>query len=60
MNAANLLVQTNQIFGNNVINPQVQQMWMNRPVGASNGLAYLRLLDSLMVKQTVSITESIE
>ncbi len=48
----------NDFLGNDIMNPQRQQQkWMDRPIGNSGGLDYLRLLDSLLVKQVVSLTE---
>jgi hypothetical protein len=32
---------------------------MDKPVGDASGLAYLKLLNSLLAKQVVSLTESI-
>ncbi len=47
----------NQLFGNNIMNPN-QQKWMDKPPGDQGGLNYLRQLDSLIAKQVVSMTES--
>ncbi|CAF2141323.1 unnamed protein product [Rotaria magnacalcarata] len=51
MNGAVLMVQANQFLGNNIINPQQQQRWMDKPIGDSSEFAYLRSLDSLLAKQ---------
>ncbi|CAF1050431.1 unnamed protein product [Rotaria sp. Silwood1] len=60
MNGAVFMSQANQFLGNNIINPQQQQQkWMDKPIGDTNGLAYLRSLDSLLAKQVVSMTELI-
>lgn len=58
MNGAFLMAQANQFMGNNIMNPQQQQRWMEKPPGDPSGLAYLRPLDSLLAKQVVSLTES--
>jgi hypothetical protein len=36
------------------------QVWITKPAGDPSGLAYLKLLDSLLAKQVVSLTECIE
>ena len=51
------MTQMNDMLGNNIMNPQQQQKWMERPMGDPSGLAYLRPLDSLLAKQVVSLTE---
>ena len=58
MNQAMLLSQANQMLGNNVMNPQAQQVWMAKPPGDPSGLAFLKPLESLLAKQVVSLTES--
>jgi len=61
MNGAVFMAQTNDMLGNNIMNPQQQQQkWMDRPIEDSGGLAYLRPLDSLLAKQVVSLTESMK
>jgi len=61
MNRAVFMAQTNDMLGNNIMNPQQQQQkWMDRPIEDLSGLAYLRLLDSLLAKQVVSLTESMK
>lgn len=57
MNRAAFAAQANQMFGNNIMNPQ-QQKWMDKPGGDQGGLSYLMPLDSLLAKQVVSLTES--
>ena len=58
MNGVYFMAQTNQMLGNNVMNPQQQQQkWMDKPIGDPSGLAYLRPLESLVAKQIVSLTE---
>jgi hypothetical protein len=57
MNEAVLMSQVNDLLGNNIMNPQQQQKWMDKPIGNSGGLDYLRPLDSLLAKQVVSLTE---
>jgi hypothetical protein len=59
VNQGMLFSQANQIFGNNVMNPQQQQRWMVKPPSDSSGLAYLKPLDSFLINQVVSITECI-
>jgi len=57
MNRAGFAAQTNQMFGNNIMNPQQQQQkWMDKPVGDPSGLAYLKPLDFLLANQAVSLT----
>jgi len=57
MYAAGFAAQTNQVFGNNIMNPQQQQQkWMDKPVGDPSGLAYLKPLDLLLANQVVSFT----
>ena len=56
MNRAGLIAQANQMLNNNILNPQ-QMRWMDKPAGDPSGLAYLKPLDSLVVKQTLSLTE---
>ncbi|CAF0818693.1 unnamed protein product [Adineta ricciae] len=56
MNRAGLIAQANQMLNNNILNPQ-QLRWMDKPAGDPSGLAYLKPLDSLLVKQTLSLTE---
>jgi hypothetical protein len=51
------MFQANGLLGNNIINPQQQQKWMDKPIGDSGGLDYLRPLDFLLAKQVVSLTE---
>ncbi|UJR22051.1 hypothetical protein I4U23_025119 [Adineta vaga] len=57
MNGAFLMAQANEMLGNNIMNPQQQQRWMDKPPGDPSGLAYLRPLESLLAKQVVSLTE---
>lgn len=57
MNGAYLMTQMNGMLGNNIMNPQQQQRWMEKPMGDPSGLACLRSLDSLLAKQVVSLTE---
>ncbi|CAF1028674.1 unnamed protein product [Rotaria sordida] len=57
MNGTVFMAQTNNFLGNNIMNPQQQQKWMDKPIGDPSGLVYLRPLDSLLVKQVVSMTE---
>jgi hypothetical protein len=52
--------QANQILGNNIMNPQKPQSWMAKPPGDSSGLAYLKPLETLVAKQVVSLSESME
>jgi len=57
MYSAGFAAQTNQILGNNIMNPQQQQQkWMDKPVGDPSGLAYLKPLDLLLANQVVSFT----
>ena len=52
------MAQANEILGNNVMSSQQQQQkWMDKPLGDPSPLAHLKVLDSLFVNQTVSITE---
>ncbi len=61
MNGAFFMTQTNDMLGNNIMNPQQQQQkWMDKPIGDAGGLAYLKPLDSLLAKQVVSLTESMK
>jgi hypothetical protein len=61
MNRAFFMTQTNDMLGNNIMNPQQQQQkWMDKPIGDAGGLAYLKPLDSLLAKQVVSLTESMK
>ena len=57
MNQAVFLASGNQFLGNNIMNPN-QQKWMDKPPGNQGGLNYLASLDSLVAKQVVSLTES--
>jgi hypothetical protein len=57
MNQAYILSQAQEMLGNNIMNPQQQQKWMDKPMGDPSGLAYLRPLESLLAKQVVSLTE---
>ena len=59
MNRAGMIAQANQMINNNILNPQ-QMRWMDKPAGDPSGLAYLKPLDSLLVKQTLSLTESMQ
>lgn len=55
------MAQANNMLGNNIMNPQLQQQkWMDKPIGDSSGLSYLRPLDSLLAKQVVSFTECLK
>jgi hypothetical protein len=59
MNGGFVMAQANELWGNNVMNPQQQQQkWMDKPMGDPSGLAYLKPLDSLLAKQIVSLSES--
>jgi hypothetical protein len=58
MNKNSLSAHTNAMFGNNVMNPMDQQQrWMSKPTGDGHGLDYLKPLQLLTVKQTVSMAE---
>ncbi|CAF3982742.1 unnamed protein product, partial [Adineta steineri] len=57
MNNAFYMAQAQQMLGNNIMNPQQQQKWMEKPLGDPSGLAYLKPLDALLAKQVVSLTE---
>lgn len=46
-------------FGNNVWYPKQQFKWMDAPGSGTNPLAHLKPLDSLMVKQVVTMEECI-
>ena len=52
------MAQAQEMLGNNIMNPQQQQRWMEKPPGDPSGLAYLRPLESMLAKQVVSLTES--
>ena len=48
----------NTVFDNTVMNPlHQQQRWMERPPGDSSALAHLKPLQSLIAKQSVSMSE---
>ncbi|CAF0960656.1 unnamed protein product [Rotaria sordida] len=57
MNRVAFAAQVNELFGNDVMNPQQNLKWMDKPVGDSSPLGFLKPLNSLLVKQVVSMTE---
>ncbi|CAF3434210.1 unnamed protein product [Rotaria sp. Silwood1] len=57
MNRVGFAAQTMELFGNDVMNPQQKFKWMDKPAGDSSPLAFLKPLDSLLVKEIVSVTE---
>ena len=58
MNGVMMMSQVNEFMENDIMDPQrLRQKWMEKPIGNSSGLDYLRPLDSLLVKQAVSLTE---
>ncbi|CAF4529420.1 unnamed protein product [Rotaria sp. Silwood1] len=57
MNRVGFAAQTMELFNNDVMNPQQKFKWMDKPAGDSSPLAFLKPLDSLLVKQIVSVTE---
>ncbi|CAF1218435.1 unnamed protein product [Adineta steineri] len=57
MNRAGMMMQANDMFGNNVMNPQQQQKWMDKPGGDQSALAHLKPLNSLLAKEVVSLTQ---
>ena len=59
MNRVGLMDQVDNMLGNDVMNPQAKNKWMDKPTGDSSPLVLLKLLDSLSVKQVVSLSESI-
>lgn len=52
-----LSTQVNQMLGNDIIDPQAQQIWMTKPTGDPSGLAYLKPLDFLLAKQVASLAQ---
>lgn len=59
MNRAGLASQVQDLFGGDIMNPQNQSKWMDKPAGDSSLLALLKPLDSLFIKQVISLTDSI-
>jgi hypothetical protein len=59
MNRGRVFAQANQVLANDVMNPRQQQKWMDKPAGDPSDLACLRPLNSFVVKQVVSLYESI-
>ncbi|UJR38895.1 hypothetical protein I4U23_031563 [Adineta vaga] len=54
MNRVGAMAQVNQIYGEDVVNSQ-ETKWMDKPSGDPSGLAYLKPLNSLLVKQVLPL-----